>query len=157
MIEMDEKIVGIWFLATIPGSQDWMAGLSEIEPDAKYKLTYRFRYYGDDGKNPFEGGDRRSWYDGTMTGTRAYCIAAIRQTGGMLASVAHEKLYEVMNNGDLGDFMRRFQDQPWAFMRVASGSPPFKETRPTQSTTTNPPKERVPDFVGEAEEAEKMK
>ena len=121
MIIFDEKIVGLWFLATIPGHQDWLCGLSEVVPDEKYRLTFRFRYYtGDQDKNPFDDGDRKSWSDGTVTGTRAYCLAAVRLTAKTLydaavASAKHskdgiapEKLYEAINDGNLKKFMETY-------------------------------------------------
>jgi hypothetical protein len=35
--------VAVWFCALVPEYQDWLASLSEVEPDKKYKLAYRFR------------------------------------------------------------------------------------------------------------------
>jgi len=119
-ILMDEKIVAIWFLATIPGHQDWMAGLREIVPDEKYELTYRFRYYEDD--KIFESKDKKNWYEGEVSGTRSYCIAAVRSVGQMMAKVTAggQKLYELVNEGDLAEFGRRFRDMPFAFARMES-------------------------------------
>jgi hypothetical protein len=120
MIEMDEKLVGIWFLATIPNSQDWMAGVRELEPDQKYKLTYRFRYYKDD--KAFDSEDKRNWYEGTVTGTRAYVIASLRSVAKKLAEMSTEPLYEVLNEHGLDQFMRDFQDQPFVYMKIMGAS-----------------------------------
>jgi hypothetical protein len=125
VIIFDEKIVGIWFLSTIPNKQDWLAAVREIEPDAKYELTYRFRYYKDD--KPFDSEDKKNWYQGQLTGTRLYVIAAMRSVGNKLAGVAHQPLYEVMNDRGVNQFMRDFEKQPWAFARRMSQEEAQKE------------------------------
>jgi hypothetical protein len=124
MIVMDEKIVGVWFVVTILDCQDWLAAISEIEPDVKYKMTYRFRYYKDD-LQPFESKDRKSWYEGEITGTRTYCILSVRKVAEMLhgASKAGEPLYEVLNNNGIDQFTRDFQDLPFVFGRFENKIP----------------------------------
>jgi hypothetical protein len=120
VIVMDEKIVGVWYVVTILDYQDWLAALREIEPDAKYELTYRFRYYtGDQSKNPFDDGDKKNWYSGEVTGTRAYCIAALRKVAGILhsTSMAGQPLYETLNDRGIEQFMRDFQDLPFVYGR----------------------------------------
>jgi hypothetical protein len=59
MITVDEHTVAIWYLQTT-STQDWTAALRELEPEAKYELTYRFRYYKDD--KAFESEDEKHWY-----------------------------------------------------------------------------------------------
>lgn len=112
---LDEKIVGVWFLATME-TQDWMASVREIEPDTKYELVWRFRYYNDD--KVFDSEDRKSWYQGTVSGTRSYVIAAIRKTAEMIATISPYPLYEVLNDKGIDDFMRRFQDMPFVTVRI---------------------------------------
>lgn len=115
-IVIDEKLVGIWFLATISGHQDWLAAVSVIEPDVKYKLTYRFRYYKDD--KAYDSEDTKNWYEGEISGTRAYVVAAIRMVAKTLESKADDKLYEIMNeSGDMQEFMRKFADMPFSYVR----------------------------------------
>lgn len=117
MITFDEKIVGVWFLNHLP-MQDWMAAVQEIEPDSKYKLTYRFRYYKDD--KVFDSEDKKNWYEGEVTGTRSYVIASMRHVAETLREAGNtgNKLYEVLNDGDLAKFHRTFRDMPFVFMRA---------------------------------------
>jgi hypothetical protein len=118
-ILFDEKIVGVWFLSTISDHQDWMAAVREIEPDKKYELTYRFRYYtGDQTKNPFDDGDRKSWYKGQVSGTRAYVVASIRMVAKELERRADGDLFELMNDGDLQKMMRKFADMPFVYAKA---------------------------------------
>jgi hypothetical protein len=62
--------------------------------------------------------DKRNWYSGTCTGTRAYCIASLRSAAKALADAAGQQVYETINNGDYEDFLKRFQAQPFVFMRM---------------------------------------
>ena len=120
MIEITDKIVAIWYLQTLP-TQDWMAAVSEIEPDSKYELVYRFRYYKDD--KAFDSEDKKNWYSGTLTGTRSYVLAAMREVAGTMESVAKGKLYELVNeDGDVSKLMRKFQDLPFVYMRASNGT-----------------------------------
>lgn len=111
---IDEKTVGIWFLPTTE-NQDWMATVREIEPDAKYELVYRFRYYKDD--KVFDSEDEKNWYKATATGTRAFVLAGIRMAASMMAEHAIGKLYEIINDGDFAEFSRKFMDAPFVFAR----------------------------------------
>jgi hypothetical protein len=118
MITMDEKIVGVWFVSTVPNKQDWMAGVRELEPDAKYELTYRFRYYKDD--KVFDSEDKKNWYRAMLTGrTRSYVIASTREVARTLAEVNGQKMFELLNEDrDAERFHREFMKMPFAFMRM---------------------------------------
>jgi hypothetical protein len=114
VITFDEKIVALWFLQTMP-TQDWLAAVREIKPDEEYELCYRFRYIKDD--KIFDSEDRKSWYRGSVTGTRNYVLLSIRNVAKTLESVASGELYEVINTDGIQDFMRRFQDLPFVWAR----------------------------------------
>lgn len=119
MIEMDEKLIGIWYLYL--GGMDWMAGVREIVPEEKYELTYRFRHYtGDQSKSPFEDGDKKNWFRGHVTGTRAYVIAILRGVAKdmYIRSSAEDNFYELLNDKGVKDLMRRFQDLPFVYAQV---------------------------------------
>ena len=118
MIEFDEKIVGVWFLTTIPDKQDWLAAIRELKPDAEYELTYRFRYYED--KKVWDSKDKKNWYKGTLTGTKNYVVMTFRQVAKGLAEHSPAPLYEVMNDRGYDDFIRRFQDQPFVTSKMLS-------------------------------------
>ena len=118
MIQFDDKIVGAWFISTIPDRQDWLAAIREIEPDAKYELTYRFRYYEDD--KFWDSKDKKNWYKGTLSGTRTYVVAIFRLVVKNLAERATGPSYEVMNDKGYPDFIKRFQDQPFVTGRWLS-------------------------------------
>ena len=124
MIMFDEKIVGVWFLDTIPGRQDWLAAIRELEPERKYEMTYRFRYYdGDQTKSPFDDRDKKNWYRGEIAQTRAFVVAGIRSAAKQLEAVSDGKLYELMNDGGIEKFKREFQDLPFVFARVEKKVP----------------------------------
>jgi hypothetical protein len=115
VIEIDEKTVGLWSLTTA-AKTDFLAVICEIEPDKKYKLTYRFRYHKDDGV--FESKDEKHWYEGTLSGTRSYVVLTFRNIAKEMAMVAGEPLYEVMmDERGPDDFTRRLQDLPGAYAR----------------------------------------
>jgi hypothetical protein len=119
MIEFDEKIVGVWYLVTIPNKTDWMAAIREIKPDEKYELIYRFRYYNEEGDlGPFND-DKKNWFKGLISGTKNYVVFSLRAVAQNLSSACeHGPVYEVLNDGDLEDFIRRFQNQPFVFVRA---------------------------------------
>jgi hypothetical protein len=123
MIVFDEKILAAWFIKLGP-DQDWLCGLRELEPDAKYEINYRFRYYTDD--EVFESKDVKNWYHGEVTGTRNYCVFAIRSLCEQMAAVAPKqpedgaigRVYEcLMDEKGLSDFLRRWQEFPFVYMR----------------------------------------
>ena len=113
MIKFDETCVGVWFVQTTE-TQDWMAGITEIEPDKKYEINYRFRYYNPESEDPWDGKDKKNWYKGTASCTREYAIQSMRvMVQGMKMMGAIGEPGEVVNNGDYNDFMERFVAQPW--------------------------------------------
>jgi hypothetical protein len=115
MIELDDKIVGLWFLYTTE-KQDWMLGVRELEPDQKYELIYRFRNYKDD--KYFDSEDEKNWYGGTTTSTRNYMILSARSMGEqLLAAGAIGSLYEFLNDKGLKAFLEELANAPFAFMR----------------------------------------
>jgi hypothetical protein len=118
VIRFDEKIVALWFVATIPDEQDWMAAIRELVPDEKYELVYRFRYYKDD--KAFDSEDKRSWYRAELTGTRNYVLLTFRNLAERLHLASSGPLYEVLNDKGMDDFLRRFQDMPFVHARMLS-------------------------------------
>ena len=114
-VALDEKIVGLWFLSTTETS-DWLAVVRELEPDTRYELIYRFQYYKDD--KAFNSKDEKNWYQGTVSGTRNFVIAAIRSAGELMAMGTPHTLYELINDKGVDDFMLRLQDMPFATVRV---------------------------------------
>jgi hypothetical protein len=52
-------IYGIWFVGD-GKTGDWMARL--VVDDGKWTIKYRFRYYSAESADPFDGKDRKSWY-----------------------------------------------------------------------------------------------
>ena len=122
MIKLDEKTVGVWFLNTTE-TQDWLCTIREIEPDAKYEIVYRFRYYADNGsRDPFDGSDQKNWYKGAGKMTRHYAISSMRFMMEQLkAAGAVGDPYELlMENGDVEAFFREFQKAPFVFAKQIS-------------------------------------
>jgi hypothetical protein len=130
MIIFDEKIVGVWFLSVAPGV-DWLAAVREVEPELKYELTYRFRYHKDD--KSFDSKDEKHWYEGTVSGTRNYVTMTIRSLAKEMRdrSGHYDRYsYELLNDGDLDAFMRKWQDAPFVFGRMESPSGEDTPCRP---------------------------
>jgi hypothetical protein len=115
MIELDEKIVGMWFLY-LSEKSDWMLAVREITAEEKYEVVFRFRYYKDD--KAFDSDDKKNWYKGTVSGTRAYVIASLRAAAQLIATTAIEPLYELLNERGIDQFMRELQDAPFAHVRI---------------------------------------
>ncbi len=119
MMELDQKIVGVWFMRTAQ-SQDWVCAVREIEPDRKYEIVCLFRYHAaEESSDPFDGKDTKSWYKATGSGTRAYVIAAVRMVAHiMFEAGALEEPYELLNEGDFEAFKKKFFDAPFVFARM---------------------------------------
>jgi hypothetical protein len=123
MIVIDDNIVAIWFMPTAD-QQDWLCAISEIEPDKKYKIVYRFRYHVDE-KNPFESDDRKSWYEGSFTGTRHYAISSMREVVKTMWAATgrgpHKTWpYEIVKTGTLEEFTKKYLDAPFVFVKEIS-------------------------------------
>lgn len=118
-IELNEKTVGIWFMP-LEEKQDWLASITEIEPDKKYQLVYRHRYHKDD--KAFDSEDEKSWYKATIAGTRAYVLGTFREFVKVLHSQTHncDAPCEIMNDGDYDAFVKKLQDAPFVYVRQAS-------------------------------------
>lgn len=114
MIILDSQTVGIWFVVPGPGV-DWMASVREVTPNEEYQITYRFRYHKDD--KAFESADKKSWFKGTCEGTRAFVIAAIKSMAEQLRGPCEEPVYEMLNDGDVDEFFRKFRDAPFVYVR----------------------------------------
>ena len=115
MIIMDEKLVGLWYMQTTE-EQDWLLGIREVEPDKKYEVVYRFRYYEDE--SVFNSDDRKSWYEGTVSDTRKNVIIKIREMAKIMNSAAVGKLYEYINDKGIDDFTERFKKAPFVHFKV---------------------------------------
>lgn len=122
LIVISDKLVGVWWLV-LADKLDWLCGITEIEPDQTYEIAYRFRYHKDD--KIFDSKDRRSTTRLTVSGTRAFCIASLRQmTKDMKAHGAIGEVDEILvHDGDVHRFLREFEKKPWCFMRRESGAP----------------------------------
>jgi hypothetical protein len=117
MIILDDKLVGIWY-SMLTDTQDWLCAIREIEPDSKYEITYRFRYYSDN--KIFDSKDRKNWYQGITTQTRAYTIDFMRGLAQTVhaASKIETPMYELLNDSGFEEFERKFKDAPFVHMRT---------------------------------------
>jgi hypothetical protein len=117
MITFDEKIIAIWFVE-LPKA-DWLAAVREVVPEKKYELTYRFRYHVDD--KAFDSKDKKSWYQGTVSGTKQYVILSIRSTANELSKQLNGgKMWELLNDEGFDTFVRKFQNLPFNYMRMGT-------------------------------------
>lgn len=117
MIEINERIIAIWYLVTIPGEQDFMGGLFRDEKgDLKFK--YRFRYYNSD--EPWDKKDTKNWYDVTpkQGTTPEAMIESLRIMVDRLSRMSGQKADEiVIKDGDHQKFLEEFMAKPWAHMK----------------------------------------
>jgi hypothetical protein len=111
---IDEKIVGIWYVR-LTETSEWMAALRELVADEKYELVGRFRYYKDD--QVFDSKDEKSWFRGTATGTRNYCILGLRETAKSLEALSGRESYEIVNDHGLEEFQKEFMKAPFVYVR----------------------------------------
>jgi hypothetical protein len=118
MITITDKTIGLWYLDTIPGKQDWLAAITEIVPDSQYELVYRFRYYKDD--KAFDSEDIKNWFRVAITGTKAYTIASMREVAKTMLSKSTGKLSEILNEGDTDKFMQKLMDSDFAYAKMAT-------------------------------------
>lgn len=116
MIEITEKTVGIWYIQ-LNYKTDFMAAITEIEPDTEYNVTYRFRYYMDD-KLFFESNDKKNWYSWSGKKTKNQVIALVKDMINVQVLLgASGKIYEILNDGNYNDFIERFTNAPFAHKR----------------------------------------
>lgn len=115
-IELDDKIVGIWFVGM--DKSDFLAAVREIIPEEKYELKYRFRYYEDD--KAFDSADRKHWYQGTVSATRNYAVLSIRKMVNMFTESVGGEMYELLNDKGFDVFVREFKDLPFHYVRLAT-------------------------------------
>ena len=112
MITLDSKTtVGIWYLVLVRDNTDIMAAVTEVEPDKRYKLDYRFRYYADD--KVFNSEDKKSWYHLEAQITKEKMISLARGMFTALEIAADGLLCEILNNTDILDFERRLKAAPF--------------------------------------------
>jgi hypothetical protein len=121
MIEITEKTVGIWFLS-LGEKSDWMCAVTEVVPDEKYEIKYRFCYYEDD--KHFDSEDRKSWYSAAAEAkSRENVIAIVRGlANAMQAAFAHGVATEILNDGDLSAFTEKLLGMPFAYARQESAA-----------------------------------
>jgi hypothetical protein len=117
-MRLDEKTVGVWVLQTTP-TQDYMAMLREIVPEEKYELEYRFRYYTDE--KIFDSDDKKSWWRGTVSGTRNDVLLGVREVLKQMERFAVGPTHELLNDGDLRAFAEKLGDLPGLHLRQLSG------------------------------------
>ena len=116
-IEFTEDTVGVWFVGMV--GKDWMCGVSRAG-EGRFAFKYRIRYY-EHPTDPWDGKDRKSWYKGTATGTRAGMIENIRQlAAGVRVLAGGGELHECVRGEQesMDAFMDRFLAMPFVHARV---------------------------------------
>lgn len=119
MIDLSEKTVAIWYILLDSGT-DWIAGITELVENEEYLIQYRFRYYEDN--KVFESKDRKNWYEGTTRGTKNYVLGCFKTVARdfKILSLYPESFFELINEGDFKDFMKKLQDAPFSHARMAT-------------------------------------
>lgn len=65
-IELTEATLGLWYVQM--HMKDWMCGVTRLD-ERRFEFKYRFRYYKEP-HDPWDGQDRKSWYEGTVDAER---------------------------------------------------------------------------------------
>lgn len=117
MIVFNEKIIGVWFIALAPGSQDFLGALYTAE-DGELEFKYRFRYYHSD--DPHDPKDKKKWYilrsKKDLQQTKEQMLSNIRTLVHILEVDSGQKADEIMYKGDYQAFFDEFASKPWAHM-----------------------------------------
>jgi hypothetical protein len=129
-IEFTEQTLGVWYVAL--EGKDWLCGVTRVGED-RFEFQYRIRYYVDP-VDPWDGKDRKSWFEGTFTGPRDQVIHNMRRMGRGVIVLAGGagKLYECVRRLDesCDDFMERFSKMPFVHMKKATEEE-YREYRET--------------------------
>lgn len=117
--EFDETIVGIWFV-TIPDG-DMLASVSRLSARS-FKLVYRFRYYDKEKTGPFDGKDKKNWYEGIIKDSdEAQVIESITTATKILAAAGDNKRYELLRGSKtFEEFKAAFFKLPFVHARQAT-------------------------------------
>lgn len=112
--QITNDTVGMWYLP-LNKESDW-SGVLQKKGHSECHLVCRFRYYSADSSSPFDGKDRKSWYTMVIKQSPAESIAAVRFFVDFLRkqyglSTPYD---EVLNAGNLEDFMQQITSRPWA-------------------------------------------
>lgn len=116
-------IACVWYAAG--EGFDFMGCLYQ-KHDASWEATYRFRYYAaDNGKDPFESDDVKSWYTIKKSSDIMGCKEFERSVEGVFRTIFEEntgrkklKLQKVEVRGGADKFMEALSKQSWIHMRV---------------------------------------
>lgn len=130
MIEMTEKLIGMWYVQLTPTS-DYMAGLSwESEESIKTgqgnaKLTYRFRYYDEKNGDPFTGNDKKNWYAGTIAVTdKKDTLKKVQEVISIIAVAKQTTVDEILNTGGVEQLIHELKTKHWAHIQEVPISDP---------------------------------
>lgn len=121
---IDDSIVAIFFLgaAPVPGV-DWMMSVNEVQPNKAYKLVWRFRYYNT--ADPFDTKDKKNWYEGEVSATRAKALAGAQTVAHEIRNLSSKpELYHAIVRGEsetVKSFLDRFTKLPFVHSRPLTG------------------------------------
>lgn len=139
ILESANPPIAIWFVG-LGDKLDFMGCLKRASAQSpEFHFDYRFRYHRDD--KVFDSEDEKHWYHMSARDKTEDEILAITRDL-VLQVCAKDKefgnnpqLSEMLyrNYNDFAHFMREFQNQPWAYSKIASpedeekyGLPPLK-------------------------------
>lgn len=125
VIELDESIVGVWYMTT-DRDQDFMLGLNS-EGD-HLRMRYRFRYYSPESSDPHDGKDKKNWFTAVVTLPRAEAIAKMEDCVNEFSLAAQRmfhsspKIWSLIRGEaeTLDDFLGRFRAAPFAHTKELS-------------------------------------
>jgi hypothetical protein len=108
-------LVAVWFVGG--KGQDWLATLYRESETGPWVLSYRFRYYAEEGRgDPFDKSDRKSWWraeSDDLTKLRA----ATEQVAAMTAKHLGSEVDVVEVNGPGMTFLAKAAGRPWLHIR----------------------------------------
>jgi hypothetical protein len=117
-MKLDDNTLGIWFVQ-VRDDADWLASVRRSEKGG-HDLEYRFRYYGEDSADPFDGKDEKSWYGGHSDKfTDEQAIASLRTAAESLSEVSGGQLYECLRGERTArEFFEEFRKLPFVHEKV---------------------------------------
>jgi len=121
MIEVDENIIGIWFIA-LDNESDWLASMSKVKDGIK--VNYRFRYYNSEDPHPFSGKDKKNFYSFVAPDDKKKAIKVMRAMAHALNEKGglEKEPHEIINTGDLDEFIEELVKKDFSNVALASGS-----------------------------------
>lgn len=91
-IQLDDSFLGLWFVETIPGYQNYLCALHRTDSSNSFRLIYRWRYH----KTEDASEDEKKWYETDVTGSYDEVLAKTRSVAAHLARWNNTPVHELI-------------------------------------------------------------